>query len=138
MPINSIQPSAVLTPPVHSAADILDFVDEPIEEPQEPIVNGSSQIKKGPGKGNRNPRVRHLRDEKNDWPRLVALNLQTKDIYEMHRGPITREQMTEICEGFSPKFWQMQLWNGMHTRLKTGDSDDTDSDPVEVEESDVG
>jgi hypothetical protein len=45
------------------------------------------------------------------WPRVMALNMVTKDMIELHRGAITRAQLCELVADFNPKVWDIQIWN---------------------------
>ncbi len=49
------------------------------------------------------------------WPRVMVMNLFTKDIFELARGPLTRGEMLDLTEGFSTKYWQVQIWNAVRT-----------------------
>lgn len=48
-------------------------------------------------------------------PRVMVMNLFTKDIFELARGPLTRGEMLDLTEGFNPKYWQVQIWNAVRT-----------------------
>jgi hypothetical protein len=85
--------------------------DSPAEIPEVDIDDEEPKVDGRKGHGGLSPRRRE-----SSWPRVMAMYLKDRFTFELHRGPITQAQLTDLVNGLDSSIWNVVVWDKMPDR----------------------